>query len=128
MSNISRITFVWNADFSLASGIRALKEAATGHHSCTLCGIAYHRVRQTRDWTAYKLELAERLDAEMREPCRDQLKQVERLAAKNDFPTVLAHTGKGVIKLLAAKDIDQCDGDIAAFRQKLDAAIAKVIG
>jgi hypothetical protein len=120
---IERITFVWNADFSVAGGLRALKEALEGHHSCTLCAIAYHRVTQTSAWTAYKTELAGRLRAEIREPCRNQLTAEESAAAASDYPTVLAHTATGVTKLLGSEDIDRCNGEFSAFRAMLDAAI-----
>lgn len=123
--SIQRITFVWNADFSLAGGVRALREVVQGHHSCTLCAIAYHRITQTADWTAYKSELAQRLHAEIRQPCRNQLKRVEIAAAAGDFPTVLAHSRSGVIKLLGSDEIDACKGQLAPFRQKLDTAIAR---
>jgi hypothetical protein len=122
-NTIKRISFVWNADFSLASGIRALKEAAIGHHSCTLCEIAYHRVRQTGDWKAYKKELAANLGVEIREPCRNQLREAELTAAGGDFPAVLARTNTGVVKLLGSKEIDSCKGEFGAFRKKLDKAL-----
>ena len=128
MSAIQRIVFVWNADFSLAGGMRALKEVATGHHSCTLCAIAYHRIRQTRDWTAYKAELSKRYGLVIKEPCRNQLKQAERAAADGDFPAVLAHTNKGVLKLLGSRDIDACRGDFARFKDKLDRILRNRVG
>lgn len=123
MRKIRRITFVWNADFSVASGLRALREVVEGHHSCTLCEIAYHRVRQTRDWKSYKKMLGRSLGADIREPCRNQLSRAEKAAADGDYPAVLAHTSTGVIKLLTGGDIDGCDGDFDAFRTKLDAAL-----
>ncbi|HSW11459.1 MAG TPA: hypothetical protein VLI06_01390 [Solimonas sp.] len=127
MSKIKRISFVWNADFSIAGGIRALKEVVSGHHSCTLCEIAYHRVTQTGDWKAYKKELIERLGADISEPCRNQLGKAERAAAAGDFPAVLVRSGAGVRKLLGSTDINGCNGDFAAFRKKLDAALGKMI-
>lgn len=120
MNQIQKIVFVWNADFSLASGVRALKEAVAGEHSCTLCEIAYHRVTQTPEWKAYKKSLG----FEVREPCRNQLKADQLAAAGGDFPCVLAHTEAGVHKLLGAKDIDACDGDFGRFRHDLDSALA----
>lgn len=124
MSDIKRITFVWNADFSLASGVRALKEAVEGHHSCTLCEIAYHRVTQTGDWKSYKKELKASLKAEIREPCKNQLTSEEVHAVAGDYPAVLAYTNGNVIKLLGSKDIDSCLGEFSALRAKLNKAIA----
>ncbi len=127
MVDIKRITFVWNADFSLASGVRALKEAVEGHHSCTLCEIAYHRVTQTGDWKAYKKELKASLKAEIREPCKNQLTDEEIHVVAGDFPAVLAHTTDGVIKLIGSMDIDRCSGEFSALRAKLNNAIACVV-
>lgn len=127
MTNIKRITFVWNADFSLASGVRALKEAVDGHHSCILCEIAYHRVTQTSEWKAYKKELKVSLKADIREPCKNQLTKEEIKAVAGDFPAVLAHTEEGVIKLLGSSDVDSCLGGFTALRAKLNKAIANVV-
>jgi len=120
MKTIERIAFVWNADFSLSGGVRALKELVDGHHSCTLCAIAYHRITQTAEWKTYKQELAKRLGAEIRQPCRNQLTAAELKFAAEDFPTVLAHTSVGIVKLLSATEINACNGEFAAFRAKLD--------
>lgn len=124
MSNIRRVVFVWNADFSIAGGLNAIKEVVSGHHTCTLCDIAYHRVTQTKEWTNYKKELARRLSAQIRQPCRNQLSQQELAVAAGDFPTILAHTKTGVIKLINRDEIDGCSGDFNCLKIKLDAAIA----
>lgn len=121
---ITRLTFVWNADFDLAGGLRALREVLAGRHECTLCAIAYHRVTQTDGWKDYKHELTARLGVQIREPCRNQLTDDERAAASDDFPAVLARTAAGVAKLLGSADIDACEGRLVDFRAKLDAAIA----
>lgn len=123
---ITRLIFVWNADFSLAGGLNALKEVASGHHTCTLCAIAYHRVRQTSEWKGYKKELAALLGAEIREPCRNQLRAGDLAAAGDTFPAVLARTSKGTVILLSREQIDACEGEFAPFRRKLDAAIRKL--
>lgn len=124
MTTINRITFVWNADFSLAGGVRALREVAKGEHSCSLCEIAYNRVTQTSEWKAYKAELSAQYGADIRQPCKNQLSDTERAIACTDYPCVLAHTHNGVVKLLGQSDIDACEGHFALFRKKLDAALA----
>lgn len=124
MTAIHRITFVWNADFSLAGGVRALQEVAKGEHSCSLCEIAYHRVTQTKEWKAYKAELSTQFGADIRQPCKNQLSAAERAIASTDYPCVLAHTRDGVVKLLGQSAIDACEGNFAVFRKKLDAALA----
>ena len=121
--SINRITFVWNADFSVAGGLRALKEVVQGEHSCSLCELAYHRVTQTSDWKAYKESLASQLRAEIREPCKNQLDESEREIAAGDFPAVLAHVPQGIIKLLGGEEVDSCGGEFSKFKEKLDAAI-----
>ena len=122
MAELRKLVFVWNADFSFAGGIRALKEAAAGEHSCTLCEIAYHRVTQTGDWKAYKKALG----VEVREPCRNQLKADQIEAAAGDFPCVLAHTDGGIVKLLGAAAIDACDGQFEPFKKALDTALQSI--
>lgn len=123
---IQRITFIWNADFSVAGGIRALKEVVDGEHTCTLCEIAYHRVTQTSEWKAYRKELADRYSADMRQPCRNQLSKAECEAVGEDYPAVLAYHGNQIVKLLGSAEIDSCDGDFNAFRNKLDAALSQL--
>lgn len=127
MPSITRITFVWNADFSLSGGLRALKEVVAGVHNCTLCAIAYHRVSQTSEWKDYKRRLASELKAEIREPCRNQLSDAEAAAAAGDYPAVLIHTSDGVHKVLGSREIDACRGDVAAFRLTLDEALARIL-
>lgn len=124
---IERITFVWNADFSVAGGINALKEVIDGKHTCTLCEIAYHRVIQTKEWKSYKNQLAKQLSAEIRQPCRNQLSKAELAITVNDFPAVLAHTDQGVIKLLGSHQIDACHGEFEPFESKLNEAIQRVL-
>jgi len=121
--NIQQIVFVWNADFSIASGIRALKEAVEGQHSCTLCEIAYHRVTQTGDWKAYKRELKRKHGAEIREPCRNQLDALELATLVGDFPAVLAHTDQGIIKLLGSNEVAACDSQFSIFRNALNSVL-----
>lgn len=123
MGKIDRIVFVWNADFSIAGGVNAVKEVVSGHHTCTLCDIAYHRIMQTSEWTSYKKELGKKLSAQIRQPCRNQLNKSELAVAAGDYPTVLARTDKGVIKLVSGEDIDSCNGEFGIFKSKLDAAI-----
>ena len=127
MSEISRIVFVWNADFSIAGGINAIKEVVSGYHTCTLCEIAYHRVTQTKEWTDYKRELATKLNAQIRQPCRNQLSEWELAAAEGDYPAILAYNRGSVIKLVGSNEIDSCDGDFGCLRAKLNAAIAHVV-
>ena len=126
-TQIKRITFVWNADFSIAGGIRALQEVVEGEHSCTLCEIAYHRVTQTKEWKSYKKSLAKSYGAEIRQPCKNQLSKQERLITEKDFPAVLAHTNNGVVKLLGGNAIDNCNGDFNQFKSKLDEAINQLL-
>ncbi len=123
MSRIQRVVFVWNADFSFSGGVRAVQELMAGEHTCTLCTIAYHRVRQTADWKSYKQSLRERLQAQVREPCRNQLSAAERAATADQYPSVLAHLENGVVQLLDRSEIDACDGAFDCFRKKLDRAI-----
>lgn len=125
MREIQLIKFVWNADFSVRSGLRALKEITEGHHSCTLCEIAYHRVRQTEEWKQYKKELSGRFDAGIREPCRNQLSAADVEAAGDDFPTVLVYSENDVIKLVGAGEIDECTGSFEMFRDTVEAALAR---
>ena len=127
MSEISRVVFVWNADFSIAGGLNAIKEVVSGHHTCTLCEIAYHRVTQTKEWTNYKRELASKLSAKIRQPCRNQLSKKELAAAKGDFPTILGYTKTGIVKLVGSSDIDSCNGDFNCLEAKLNAAITLVV-
>lgn len=126
MTEIRRISFVWNADFNLAGGVRALRELAGGEHSCTLCAIAYHRVRQTGDWKDYKRELAQRYRCEVREPCRNQLQADEAAAAAGHYPCVLVRTDREVVQVLDSRAIDACAGGFHPFRTKLDAAVARL--
>ena len=125
--DISRITFIWNADFSVSGGINALKEVWSGEHSCSLCEIAYHRVTQTKEWKNYKTELSKRYDCEIRQPCKNQISKAEYAIVKRDYPAVLAHTEKGIIKLLGGRDVDSCNGEFSIFKKKLDDAITEAV-
>ncbi len=127
MAELQKIVFVWNADFSVAGGVRALKEMLSGQgHSCTLCEIAYHRVKQTDGWKDYKQTLRDRLNVQIEEPCKNQIDVEQYEAADGDFPAVLAHIDGRITKLLGSAEIDRCDGKFEPFREQLDAALAEL--
>jgi hypothetical protein len=124
---IERLSFVWDADFSVSGGLRALQEVIEGRHGCSLCAIAYHRVTQKSAWRDYERELTARLGADIREPCRNQLTAAEHAAAAGEFPAVLARTAAGVVKLLGGAEIASCGGELTPFRAKLDAALDALV-
>lgn len=121
---IKIIKFVWNADFSVSGGVNALKEVISGEHSCSLCAIAYHRIRQTNDWKRYKRELEKAYRCTIREPCRNQLSTSEAEYIGGIYPTVLAITDEGMRILLAGEDIENCDGDFDVFKKKLNQSLS----
>lgn len=128
MKQLQKITFVWNEDFSVRGGISALADVANGQHSCSLCGIAYHRVRQTRDWKRYKKHLRTRFPGlAIKEPCRNQLSDNEQSVANGDFPTVLARVDGNLLKLISADEIDQCEEDFSAFESRLESVLRSLL-
>lgn len=132
MAKLTQISFVWNADFSIGSGLRALREVAQGEHSCTLCEIAYHRIRQTSEWKTYKQALQCRLsddDGELviREPCRNQITTAAANLANGQFPCVIGHQANGDLQIILDRTvIDACHGEFAPFQQALDAALDRI--
>lgn len=118
---IERIYFVWNADFSLKGGIRALSDVLQQQHSCSLCEIAYHTITQKSGWKAYKKSLG----VPCQEPCRNQLNRALVAAAGGKFPAVLAKTTDNAVVLLNNDDIDSCDGSLEKFKIKLDSKLAQ---
>ncbi len=123
---INRITFVWHADFNLSGGLNAIKEVWNNQHSCPLCEIAYNRFTQTKEWKAYKKQLAKRFKTEIRQPCRNQLSDAEQKTTQGISPVVLAHTIEGIQILLDDKEIGSCLGNFQQFKQKLNVKIEKI--
>lgn len=84
-------------------------------------------VKTGQDQTEYKKELATKINAQIRQPCRNQLNKKELAAAEGDYPAILAYNRGSVIKLVGSNEIDSCDGDFDCLKAKLNAAIGLIV-
>lgn len=120
---VDKIYFVWNEDFSLAAAVRAIGDILKGKHTCSLCDIAYNRVIKKPAWKDY----CQSLEIPSEERYRNQLTPTQHQVAKGEFPVVLADVNEQGVMILSKQEIDSCNGDLDAFKQKLNKALNKHI-
>ena len=90
--------------------------------NCTAQQKRIENLLKKKEFQTYKKSLAKQFHAKIKQPCKNQLSKEEKLAAQDDYPTVLAHTDHGIIKLLGSHEIDSCAGNFQTFKEKLDSA------
>lgn len=122
-NHIDRIIFVWNGEMNLKGACIALGDFIRQEHSCSLCEIAYHTVRPKHDWKTYKADLG----IPIKELYKNQLSTAQRHCAAGQYPAVLGEIGQKYVKLLGKPEIDTCNGDLDAFKAKLDAELAQYV-
>src|SRR3546814_629842 len=117
---IECVVFVWNAEMNLKGACVAVTDFVKQQHSCSLCEIAYHTVTPKHDWKSYKAGLG----IPIQELYKNQLTDEQRHCIAGEYPAVLGKLGEQYVRLLGKQEIDACEGDLIAFKEKLDARLA----
>src|SRR4051812_7043887 len=105
---IVRLVGVYDADSTLRGELSYWVGARLGRRHCSLCDITHGSVRQRPEWKTCKAGLPVPFDTYHRNDQPDSI----RVAAGGQAPVVIAETDTGHVVLLAAADVDACDGSI----------------
>ncbi len=105
---IVRLVGVYDADSTLRGELSYWVGARLGRRHCSLCEITHGSVRQRPEWKTCQDGLPVPFDTYHR---NDQPGSI-RVASGGEAPVVVAVTDAGHMLLLAAKDLDACDGSI----------------
>ncbi len=105
---IVRLIGVYDADSTLRGELSYWVGARLGSRHCSLCDITHGSVRQRPEWKTCQAGLPMPFDTYHRD---DQPEPV-RAAAEGRTPVVIAETDNGHVVLLAAAELDACNGSI----------------
>ncbi len=118
---LRRIVGVYHADGGVWGELRYSAGKALGTAHCALCDISHSGIRKKADFAACQAE----------QPVPFEVVHLnERDAAvcaatEDRTPCVVAETDAGVTMLLSAVELEALAGDVARFREALQAALAK---
>ena len=105
---IVRLVGVYDADSTLRGELSYWVGARLGRRHCSLCDITHSSVRQRPEWKTCQAGLPVPFDTYHRNDQPDPL----RAAADGQAPVVIAETDTGHVVLLAAADLEACQGSI----------------
>ena len=105
---IVRLVGVYDADSTLRGELSYWVGARLGRRHCSLCEITHGSVRQRPEWKTCQASLPVPFDTYHRNDQPDPI----RAAAGGQAPVVIAETDTGHVVLLAATDLEACEGSI----------------
>ena len=105
---IVRLVGVYDADSSLRGELSYWVGARLGRRHCSLCEITHGSVRQRPEWKSCQAGRRVPFDTYHRNDQPDPI----RAAAGGQAPVVIAETDTGHVVLLAATDLEACEGSI----------------
>jgi len=118
-SPIDRLTFVYDADGTLAGELKYWFGTLFGAQHCSLCDITHHRWGKRSDFA----KCAATLGLPITYLHRDDLVGDLRAFA-GTLPAVIGHMGDTAVLLLGPYELAPLHGDVAAFERQLRDAIA----
>lgn len=105
---IVRLVGVYDADSTLRGELSYWVGARLGRRHCSLCDITHGSVRRRPEWKTCQAGLPVPFDTFHRNDQPDPV----RAAANGQAPVVVAETDAGHVVLLAAGELDACNGSI----------------
>lgn len=115
---VDRLTFVYDADGTLAGEVKYWFGTLLGGAHCSLCDLTHSRWGKRKDFG----ECAARLGLPITYLHRDDLDAVLHAVAPS-LPAVIGHAGTHAAVLLGPDELADLHGDLDAFELRLRAAI-----
>ncbi len=112
---LKAIILVFNADWSIAGGLRYLRDRVRGDEPCELCRITYGGLTKKDSWKTCEKDIR----APVEELYKNQLTPEIAAAIDGVFPAVLARTDQGPVRLIAGAELDALDGDPQRLYERL---------
>ena len=119
MPTFDRLTFVYDADGSLAGEVKYWVGTLFGAQHCSLCDLTHRRFGKRKAFD----ECAGRLGTPIEYLHRDELPSSLRDVA-SALPAVIGHVGAESVLLIGPEELSALDGDLAAFEAVLTAKLA----
>ena len=119
MPTIDRLTFVFDADGSLAGEVKYWVGSLFGAQHCALCDLTHHRFGKRKAFD----ECAGRLGTPIDYLHRDELPSSLRSVAPA-LPAVIGHAGTESTLLIGPEELASLDGDLVAFEAMLTMKLA----
>ena len=116
---VDRLTFVYDADGTLAGELRYWFGTLFGADHCSLCDVTHTRWGRRREFR----RCADRIGLPIDYLHRNDLDDTARDAA-GPLPVVLGHCGSDTFVLLGPEVLTTVSGDVAAFESALRTALA----
>lgn len=121
MSGEVTIVGVYDADGSLTGEIRYWIGARLGRTHCSLCEITHGTFREKQSWKDCRAGL----DVDVVTYHRDDAPIDVLEVCGQDLPAVVLRTQTGVELLLGPERLEECGGDVDAFRTALVSSCAE---
>ena len=118
--SIQRLTFIYDADGSLAGEAKYWLGSLFGATHCALCDVTHTKVGKRPSFKA----CASRLGLPITYLHRDQLGAVLAVLTANQLPCVVGHCEENDVILLSKHELELLDGDVGRFETGLRDAIA----
>lgn len=118
----TEMVLVYDADGTHIGEVKYALKKMLGLGHCSACDITHGPRVEKPEFTRLKRAWG----VPLRNIHRDEMDAVEAKALRKHVPCVAARTEDGhMVLLLDAPRLDRCAGDVDAFRQALDDAIAR---
>lgn len=121
MKAVQRLTGVYQAEGSLVGELRYLVGKLRGTAHCALCDITHAGVRRKRTFDDACRALPVPFDAVH----LDERSEDVRTFTEGRTPCVVGHVEGGLVMVLEAGALESCAGDVPAFFERLEAALAE---
>ncbi len=118
--SIERLTFIYDADGSLAGELRYWLGSWVGATHCALCDVTHTKFRKRPSFQA----CAGRLGLPITYLHRDQLDPTLRSLTAHALPCVVGHGAQGDVILLDHDELELLAGDVSKFEAHMREVIA----
>lgn len=122
MQRIIRLVGVYDADGTVRGELAHWVGARLGRRHCSLCEITHRSVRERREWKTCQAGLPVPFDTFHRNDQPDAV----RNAAGGQVPVVVAETDTGHVLLLAAAELDACEGSIDLLVEAIEQSAVRL--
>lgn len=117
---IRSLTFIYDADGSLAGELKYWLGSWVGATHCALCDITHTKFRKRPSYVA----CATRLGLQIKYLHRDQLDADLKALTAGNLPCVVGHHDDGDVVLLGERDLEALSGDVGRFDVRLRQVLA----
>ncbi len=116
MVPVRTLTGIYEAEGTLRGEIKYALGKLMGTAHCALCDITHRGISEKKGF----VQCREALPIDIYTVHLDERTPEVRTFTEGKTPCVVAHTGDGLMMLLDAQQLEDCQGSVSAFRAALD--------